>query len=277
MKLFYVFINAGAVMGKNNSIKRIVVKVGTSTVTHESGKTDIAKLSKFASVLSDLKNAGYEIILVTSGAIAVGLGRLRSSDVPEDIKCLQADAAIGQCELMFLYDKLFSEYDVVVAQLLLTTNDIENPVSKAHLTDTFNQLIEYDVLPIVNENDSVSVEELQYSDNDVLSSKVATLLDADLLVIFTDTDGLYDSNPNENSNAHLISYVKKIDKEIINLAGKAGIKGTGGFSTKIKAAEIATSNKIPVVITNGNEPASLYSILKGEKVGTYFDVEDAEC
>ncbi len=264
-------------MEKSNIKKRIVVKVGTSTVTHENGKTDIAKLSKFATVLSDLKNAGYEIILVTSGAIAVGLGRLRSKDTPEDIKCLQADAAIGQCELMFLYDKLFSEYDVVVAQLLLTTNDIENPVSRAHLTDTFNQLIEYDVLPIVNENDSVSVEELQYSDNDVLSSKVATLLDADLLVIFTDTDGLYDSNPNENSNAQLISYVKKIDAEIISLAGKAGTKGTGGFSTKIKAAEIATSNKIPVVITNGNKPESLYSILDGNRVGTYFDVEDAEC
>ncbi|MCD7722391.1 MAG: glutamate 5-kinase [Clostridiales bacterium] len=261
-------------MSKENKIKRIVVKVGTSTITHKNGKTNIAKLAKLASVLSDLKNAGYEIILVSSGAIAVGLGRLKLPEKPADIKCQQAAAAVGQCELMFLYDRLFSEYDVVVAQLLFTTNELYNEESKAHLIDAFNQLIQYDTLPIVNENDSVSVDELLCGDNDVLSAIVASLIDADLLVIFTDTDGLYDMNPAQNENAKLISRVHNIDDSIIKAAGAAGEKGTGGFLTKIKAAQLATKNKIPVVIANGEKPTAIYSILNGENVGTYFEVND---
>lgn len=250
--------------------KRIVVKVGTSTLTHPTGKTNIARIAKLASVLSDLKNEGYEIILVSSGAIGIGTSRLRLNEKPKEAKELQAAAAVGQCELMFLYDKLFSEYDVVVSQLLFTSDALYNSESKAHLIDTFNQLLAYDCLPIVNENDSVSVEELFNGDNDCLSARVAKITDSDLLIMLTDTDGLYDSNPAENPNAKLINNVDKIDDNIRQIAGGAGKKGTGGFVTKIKAAEIATSAGIPVVIMNGAKPTDIYHILNGKEVGTYF-------
>lgn len=256
-------------MAKN--IKRIVVKVGTSTLTHKTGKTNIARIAKLVSVLSDLKNAGYEIILVSSGAIAIGTSRLRLSEKPKEIKGLQAAAAVGQSELMFLYDKLFSEYDVVVSQLLFTADDLDNENSKKHIVDTFNQLLEYDCLPIVNENDSVYIEELLNGDNDCLSATVAVLTDADLLVLLTDTDGMYDGNPSENPNAKLISRVEKINDEIKSLAGGAGAKGTGGFVTKVKAADIATGAGIPVVIMNGSKPTDIYHVLRGESVGTYFE------
>lgn len=252
-------------------IKRIVVKVGTSTLTHKTGKTNIARIAKLVSVLSDLKNAGYEIILVSSGAIAIGTSRLRLAEKPKEIKGLQAAAAVGQSELMFLYDKLFSEYDVVVSQLLFTADDLDDENSKKHIVDTFNQLLEYDCLPIVNENDSVYIEELLNGDNDCLSATVAVLTDADLLVLLTDTDGMYDGNPSENPNAKLISRVEEINDEIRSLAGGAGAKGTGGFVTKVKAADIATSAGIPVVIMNGSKPTDIYHVLQGESVGTYFE------
>lgn len=251
--------------------KRIVVKVGTSTLTHKTGKTNIARIAKLVSVLSDLKNAGYEIILVSSGAIAIGTSRLRLSEKPKEVKGLQAAAAVGQSELMFLYDKLFSEYDVVVSQLLFTADALDNQNSKKHIIDTFNQLLEYDCVPIVNENDSVSIEELLNGDNDCLSATVATLTNADLLVLLTDTDGMYDSNPAENPDAKLISRVEEINDEIKNLAGGAGAKGTGGFVTKVKAAEIATGAGIPVVVMNGSRPTDIYHVLNGESVGTYFE------
>ncbi|MCC8016103.1 MAG: glutamate 5-kinase [Clostridiales bacterium] len=260
-------------MALKNGKKRIVVKVGTSTLTHKTGKTNIAVIAKLASVLSDLKNEGYQIILVSSGAIGIGMSRLRLTEKPTDTKCLQAAAAVGQCELMFLYDKLFSEYDVVVSQLLFTSEDLENKESKAHIIDTFNQLLEYDCLPVVNENDSVYIEELLNGDNDCLSATVASITNSDLLVLLTDTDGLYNCNPSENSNASLVSYVDNIDDKIKSLAGGAGKKGTGGFITKIKAAEIAVSAGIPVVITNGSRPTDLYHILQGKPVGTYFKAD----
>lgn len=251
--------------------KRIVVKVGTSTLTHKTGKTNIARIAKLVSVLSDLKNAGYEIILVSSGAIAIGTSRLRLSEKPKEVKGLQAAAAVGQSELMFLYDKLFSEYDVVVSQLLFTADALDNQNSKKHIIDTFNQLLEYDCVPIVNENDSVSIEELLNGDNDCLSATVATLTNADLLVLLTDTDGMFDGNPAENPDARLISRVEEINDEIKSLAGGAGAKGTGGFVTKVKAAEIATGAGIPVVIMNGSRPTDIYHVLNGESVGTYFE------
>lgn len=251
--------------------KRIVVKVGTSTLTHKTGKTNIARIAKLVSVLSDLKNAGNEIILVSSGAIAIGTSRLRLSEKPKEVKGLQAAAAVGQSELMFLYDKLFSEYDVVVSQLLFTADALDNQNSKKHIIDTFNQLLEYDCVPIVNENDSVSIEELLNGDNDCLSATVATLTNADLLVLLTDTDGMFDGNPAENPDARLISRVEEINDEIKSLAGGAGAKGTGGFVTKVKAAEIATSAGIPVVIMNGSRPTDIYHVLNGESVGTYFE------
>ena len=260
-------------MAELNGKKRIVVKVGTSTLTHDTGKTNISRLAKLASVLSDLKNAGNEVVLVSSGAIAVGAVKLGFKERPSTTKGLQASAAVGQCELMFLYDKLFSEYSVVVSQLLFSSDTLENPQEKGHLLDTFNQLLEYDALPIINENDSVYVEELLNGDNDCLSAKVAKLINADLLILLTDTDGLYDDNPSKNANARLISRVDEITPEIFALAGGAGEKGTGGFVTKIKAAKIATDAGIPVVVMNGEKPTSIYKILDGENVGTYFSAK----
>lgn len=250
--------------------KRIVVKVGTSTLTHKTGKTNIARMSNLVQVLADLHNMGHEVVLVTSGAIGVGSTKLGLASKPTTTKGLQAAAAVGQSELMFLYDKFFSEYGVVVSQLLFTSDAINNEDSKKHVIDTFNQLIEYGSIPIVNENDSVSIEELHNGDNDRMSAFVATLIRADLLVLLTDTDGLYDANPSENDNAKLISVVEKITPEIEAVAGGAGEKGTGGFATKIMAAKIAVGAGIPVVITNGNEPKDIYKILNGENIGTKF-------
>lgn len=250
--------------------KRIVVKVGTSTLTHKSGKTNIAKISELVNVLADLHNMGHELILVSSGAIAIGTARLGLNQKPETVKGKQAAAAVGQGELMFLYDKFFGEYDIVVSQLLFTYDALRNKDNKEHLTNTFNQLIEYGTIPVVNENDSISIEELLNGDNDCLSATVAKLIHADMLILLTDTDGLYDSNPKENENAKLISVVEKITEEIEAVAGGAGEKGTGGFVTKVKAAKIATSCGIPVVVMNGKNTNKIYDVLKGENVGTKF-------
>ena len=250
--------------------KRIVVKVGTSSLTHKSGKTNIARMEKLVQVLADLHNMGHEVILVSSGAVGVGAGKLGLKGKPASTMELQAAAAIGQGELMFLYDKFFSEYGVIVSQLLFTTEELEDDDSRLHLLDTFNQLLKYESIPIVNENDSVSVDELLNGDNDCLSATVASLVNADLLVMLTDTDGLYDSNPNENENAKLIEVVEKITPEIKSFAHGSGSRGTGGFSTKIKAAEIANNAKIPVVIMNGEKPSRIYKVLEGKSVGTKF-------
>jgi glutamate 5-kinase len=257
-------------MAKIEGKKRIVVKVGTSTLTHATGKTNIARMAKLVSVLSDLKNEGHEIVLVSSGAVGIGAAKLGFSSRPKTTQGLQASAAVGQCELMFLYDKLFSEYGVVVSQLLFTADTLINDAEKEHLIDTFNQLLDYDSLPIVNENDSVYVEELLNGDNDCLSANVAQLIKADLLILLTDTDGLYDSNPKKNADAKLISKVEEINDDIFSIAGDAGEKGTGGFATKIKAAKIATDAGIPVIIMNGEKPTSIYKVLDGKAIGTYF-------
>ena len=238
--------------------KRIVVKVGTSTLTHDTGKTNIARMAKLVSVLADLKNAGHQVVLVSSGAVGIGAGKLGMHERPDHTSGLQACAAVGQCELMFLYDKLFSEYGVVVSQLLFTGY-------------TFNQLLEYDALPIVNENDSVSVEELLHGYNDCLSATVAQLIGADLLILLTDTDGLFDANPAENEDARLIGSVAEINDDVYAVAGGAGSKGTGGFTTKIRAAEIATGAGIPVIIMNGERPTAIYKVLDGQPIGTYFE------
>lgn len=257
-------------MAKAEGKKRIVVKVGTSTLTHKTGKTNIARMAKLASVLSDLKNEGHEIVLVSSGAVGIGTAKLGFGRKPETTKGLQASAAVGQVELMFLYDKLFSEYGVVISQLLFTADTLANPEEKEHLLDTFNQLLDYDALPIVNENDSVYVEELLNGDNDCLSANVAKLINAELLILLTDTNGLYDDNPSINENAKLISYVDEINDEIFAIAGGAGEKGTGGFLTKVKAAKIATDAGIPVIVMNGEKPTSIYKVLEGKSIGTYF-------
>ena len=250
--------------------KRIVDKVGTSTLTHKTGKTNIARISDLVNVLADLHNMGHEIILVSSGAIAIGTSRLGLKRKPDTIMGKQAAAAVGQGELMFLYDKFFGEYDVVVSQLLFTYDALENPDNKEHLTNTFNQLLEYGSIPVVNENDSVSIEELLNGDNDCLSATVAELIGADMLILLTDTDGLYDGNPSENPEARLIDIVEEITEEIEAFAGGAGKRGTGGFMTKVKAAKIATSAGIPVVVMNGADPKKIYDVLNGENVGTKF-------
>lgn len=252
------------------SKKRIVVKVGTSTLTHKTGKTNIARMAKLVQVLSDLHNMGHEVVLVTSGAIGIGATKLGFSKKPRTISGLQAAAAVGQSELMFLYDKFFSEYNIVVGQLLFTSDAIENDMEKMHLIDTFNQLIEYGAIPVVNENDSVSIEELINGDNDCLSARVSELIEADTLILLTDTDGLYDSNPSENKDAKLISVVEQITPEIEAIAGGAGEKGTGGFATKVKAAKIATSAGVSVVIINGNAPENIYKVIDGDNIGTKF-------
>ncbi len=250
--------------------KRIVVKVGTSTLTHGTGKTNIARVEKLSTVLSDLHNMGHEVILVSSGAVGVGVGKLGLKERPTTTKELQAAAAIGQGELMFLYDKMFSQYGVIVSQLLFTEEELSDETSRAHLVDTFNQLLEFGSIPIVNENDSVSVDELLNGDNDVLSARVAELTKADILIMLTDTDGLYDSNPSENENARLIETVDRITPEIEKAAGGSGRAGTGGFTTKINAARLATSAGIPVVIMNGKKPSNIYRIIEGKSIGTKF-------
>lgn len=249
---------------------RIVVKVGTSTLTHQTGKTNIARMAELVAVLADLHNMGHEVVLVSSGAIGIGSTKLGLSKKPKTTKGLQAAAAVGQSELMFLYDKFFSEFGVVVSQLLFTSDALNNKESRHHVVDTFNQLMEYGSIPIVNENDSVSIEELHNGDNDRMSAYVATLIDADLLVLLTDTNGLYDSNPSENPNAKLIPIVEKITSKIEAVAGGAGEKGTGGFATKVMAAKIAVDKGIPVIVMNGEKPADIYKILNGESVGTKF-------
>lgn len=250
--------------------KRIVVKVGTSTLTHKTGKTNISRISDLVNVLADLHNMGHEVILVSSGAIAIGTSRLGLRQKPDTIKGKQAAAAVGQGELMFLYDKFFGEYDVVVSQLLFTYDALRNADNKEHLTNTFNQLLEYGSIPVVNENDSVSIEELLNGDNDCLSATVAELIGADILILLTDTNGLYDGNPSENPDAELIEVVHEINDEIKACAGGAGEKGTGGFATKVKAAKIATSAGIPVVVMNGSKPKKIYDVLNGDSVGTKF-------
>ncbi len=250
--------------------KRIVVKVGTSTLTHKTGKTNIARVAKLTSVLSDLHNMGHEVILVSSGAVGVGAGKLGLKERPKKTSELQAAAAVGQGELMFLYDKMFSEYGVIVSQLLFTAEELNDETSRGHLLDTFNQLLSFGSIPIVNENDSISVDELLNGDNDCLSARVAVLTRADLLIMLTDKDGLYDSNPEENENAKLIELVESITPEIERAAGGSGRGGTGGFMTKINAAKIAVSNGVPVVVMNGEKPTRIYKVLEGKSIGTKF-------
>lgn len=250
--------------------KRIVVKVGTSTLTHQTGKTNIARMMKLVSVLADLHNMGHEVILVTSGAVSVGMGKLNLPHRPTQTKELQAAAAIGQGELMFLYDKMFSEYNIIAAQLLFTSDALENPDEKHHLIDAFNQLLAYGAIPVVNENDSVSVEELLNGDNDCLSATVAALTQADMLIMLTDTDGLYDCDPATNKNARLIERVEAITPEIEHMAGGAGSRGTGGFATKIKAAKIATAAGVETIVMNGEKPTKIYKVLDGKEYGTRF-------
>lgn len=261
-------------MVNRKEVNRIVVKVGTSTLTYDTGKINIRRMSKLAQVLSDLKNAGKEIVLVTSGAIGVGVGKLGLKERPKDTPGRQAAATVGQCELMFLYDKFFGEFGNIIGQLLVTRSDFENEERHTNLHNSFMKLFEYGAIPVVNENDSVAVEEIVFGDNDSLSAHVAKIVDADLLVILTDIDGLFSANPREDENAVLIHNVDKIDDEILALAGGSGTnRGTGGMITKLHAAQIATDAGIDTVVMNGSDPEELYKLLDGRQTGTLFKAQ----
>lgn len=255
---------------------RIVVKVGTSTLTNELGKSDLRAFDRLACVLADVQNMGYEVILVSSGAIAVGSHKLHMKERPASLKLKQAAAAVGQCSIMFLYDKFFGDYDKTIAQILLNAEDIRQAEKKENLTNTFNTLLELGVIPVVNENDSVSYTEIEseerlFGDNDMLSAVVAILCRAAKLVIFSDIDGLYDSDPRLHPGARLIERIENIGRELDECAGGAGSRrGTGGMQTKLQAARLATAQGIDTVIANGKRPAALYDLLEGLSVGTLF-------
>jgi glutamate 5-kinase len=251
--------------------KRIVVKVGSSTITHDTGKLNLRMMDKIAMVLSDIKNEGTDVVLVTSAAVAAGVSKLGLMERPKTTKEKQAAASVGQCELMFAYDKVFSQYNQTVSQLLLTRDITENPVLKENVTNTFETLFTYNVIPIVNENDSVAIEELVYGDNDTLSAVTAKIVCADLLIILSDIDGLYDGNPQDNPDAKLIPVVREITEEIESVAGGSQSSvGTGGMATKIAAAKIAVANGIDMAIVNGKSPELIYDVLDGKAVGTLF-------
>ena len=250
---------------------RIVVKVGTSTLAHAGGLLNIRRVEALCKVLSDLKNAGNDIILVTSGAIGMGTGKLQLKSKPTDIAGKQAAAAVGQCELMYTYDKLFSEYNHTVAQLLMTGDDFDHADRYTNFINTMNKLLEFSALPIINENDTVSTDEIKVGDNDTLSAMVAVSVKADLLILLSDIDGLFTSDPHKNADATLISVVSEINDEIRALAGGEGSNlGTGGMKTKIRAAEISTLKGCDMVIANGENPYVLYDIVDGKSVGTRF-------
>lgn len=255
---------------------RIVVKVGTSTLTNEIGQNDLKVFDCIARVLSDIQNMGYEVILVSSGAIAVGANKLKLKERPASMWLKQAAAAVGQCSIMYLYDKFFGDYDKTVAQILLNAEDMENEEKKENLINTFNTLLEMGIIPIVNENDSVSYTEIQsedklFGDNDTLSAVVSVLCRAKSLVILSDIDGFYDSDPRLHPDAKLIDSISVIDERVLSLAGGTGSRrGTGGMKTKLQAARLATSQGIDTIITNGKHPAALYKVIKGDRIGTIF-------
>lgn len=250
---------------------RIVVKVGTSTLAHSTGRLNIRQVEKLCKVLSDLKNAGNEVILVSSGAIGMGVGKLMLSARPKDVPTKQAAAAVGQCELMYTYDKLFTEYNHTVAQILLTGADLEDEQRRTNFQNTLYRLLELQALPIINENDTVATEEIGVGDNDTLSAIVARCACADLLVLLSDIDGLYTADPHKDHNARLIPFVAALTPEIFALAGGKGSElGTGGMATKLNAAKTAMDNGFDMVIANGSRPEALYDIVEGMPVGTRF-------
>lgn len=250
---------------------RIVIKVGTSTLTHSTGKLNIRRVELLCKVMSDLKNAGHELVLVSSGAIAMGIGKMNLTRKPADIPSKQALAAIGQCELMYIYDKLFSEYHHTVAQVLLTGSDVEDPHRRLNFQNTMGRLLEMGALPVINENDTVATAEIAVGDNDTLGAIVATNIRADLLVLMSDIEGLYTADPRHDPQAELIPLVEAITPDILALAGGTDNElGTGGMVTKLRAAKMCMDAGCDMIITNGTRPNDLYRIADGEDVGTRF-------
>lgn len=255
--------------------KRIIIKVGTTTVTYKNGHINLERLENLTKVISDIVNSGKEVVLVTSGAVGAGFGKLKLDEKPENIREIQALSAIGQCELMHIYSKFFSDYSHIVGQILLTRDVIEDEHIKENVCNTFELLLQKGVIPIVNENDSVAIDELEnivkFGDNDNLSAIVSTLVNADLLIILSDIDGFYDSDPRYNKNATMIKEIFEIDESLVLCAGEAGSDlGTGGMITKIKAAKVAISAGVDMIIASGKDPYVIRNILRGEDVGTLF-------
>jgi len=255
---------------------RIAVKVGTSTLTHQNATLNLRQMERLVRVLSDLKSAGHEIILISSGAISVGVQKLRLPGRPDELPVKQAAAAVGQCQLMHLYDKFFSEYSITVGQILLTRGDVEEPAIKETLLNTLHAMVALGVIPVINENDSVSHEEIEstdniFGDNDTLSAIVADMCEADVLVLLSDIDGLFERDPREDPTARMLEEVRELTDEIRQGAMGAGTwRGSGGMITKLQAAEICMTAGIDMIITNGERPEDLYEIAEGKKIGTRF-------
>ncbi|MCH5297839.1 MAG: glutamate 5-kinase [Ruminococcus sp.] len=254
--------------------KRTVIKVGTSTLTYENGKINYRRIESLCKVISDLQNSGEHIIFVSSGAIGVGMGKVGLETRPSETRKKQALAAIGQCELMFMYDKLFGEYNHSVAQILLTRYAVETEQKRQNVINTIEELLSMNIIPIINENDTVAIDELEgnnFGDNDMLSAIVAGLVGADRLIILTDIDGLYDSNPKTNPNAKKIDVVEDITSDILDMAAGTGSnRGTGGMITKLQAADYATQKGTEVYVVNGSKPEDLYEVFDGNNIGTVF-------
>ena len=253
---------------------RIVIKIGTSTLAHPTGHLNIRRVEQLCKIMSDIKNAGHELILVSSGAIGMGVGKLGLRERPKDIPSKQAAAAVGQCELMYTYDKLFSEYHHTVAQLLITGDDTASDTRRLNFTNTLNRLLELGALPIINENDTVATDEIVIGDNDTLAAIVARSVHADMLILLSDIDGLYTADPHTHPEAKLLHHVSKIDDHIREIAGiSSSTQGTGGMVTKLHAADICLGCGCKMVIANGNNPGNLYDILDGKTIGTTFSEE----
>ncbi len=250
---------------------RIVVKIGTSTLAYATGQLNIRRVEELCKTMSDIRNAGHELILVSSGAIGMGVGKLGLRTRPRDIPTKQAAAAVGQCELMYVYDKLFSEYHHTVAQLLITADNLSNETRHANFTNTLNRLLELGAVPVINENDTVATDEIVIGDNDTLAAMVAESVEANLLVLLSDIDGLYTADPHADPTAKLLPVVHRVDDGIRALAGVSSTdQGTGGMVTKLRAAEICLNCGCEMVIANGSEPMLLYDIVEGKPVGTRF-------
>ncbi|MGN1406300.1 MAG: glutamate 5-kinase [Erysipelotrichaceae bacterium] len=256
---------------KRNEYMRIVIKIGTSTLAHPSGHLNIKRVEQLCKVIADIKNAGNEIIMVSSGAIGMGVGKLGLKSRPKDMPTKQAAAAVGQCELMYIYDKLFSEYHHNVAQLLITNDNFSEEDRYSNFINTLNRLMELDVIPIINENDTIATEEIAVGDNDTLAAKVASAVSANILILLSDIDGLYTADPHKHKDALIIPEVNELNGEITRLAtGSLTPQGTGGMITKLNAARICMEKNCEMVITNGNNPNALYDVIDGKQVGTRF-------
>ena len=260
---------------KLKSAKRIVVKVGTSTLIHENGNINLARIEKLTRALSEMINLEKEVVLVSSGAIGVGISKLKLKNKPQSIREKQAVASVGQCELMYIYSKFFGEYNHVVGQVLLTRDVIEDDHIRENVCNTFETLLENGIIPIVNENDTVAIDEIEnivkFGDNDNLSAIVAGLVSADLLIILSDIDGFYDSDPRKNPDSKMIKEVIEITRELEECAGGAGTSfGTGGMATKLTAAKTATNFGVDMILANGDDPKILFDIVNGEEIGTLF-------